>query len=79
MMGKALIESSPVFRGIIETLRKSLDQLPDPPGWSIIEELKAPPGRSRLTHAALSQPLCTAVQFGLVELLKKKQVSYLIP
>ncbi|KAI0467733.1 putative hybrid NRPS/PKS enzyme [Xylaria cf. heliscus] len=75
-MGKALIESSPLFRGIIETLQKSLDQLPDPPEWSITEELKAPPGRSRLTQAALSQPLCTAVQVGLVELLSRAGISF---
>ncbi|KAI0551296.1 putative hybrid NRPS/PKS enzyme [Xylaria curta] len=76
MMGKILIESSPVFKGIMETLQKSLDQLPDPPEWSIIEELKAPPGRSRLTQAALSQPLCTAVQIGLVELLKRAGILF---
>ncbi|KAI0184184.1 putative hybrid NRPS/PKS enzyme [Xylaria flabelliformis] len=76
MMGKSLIESSPVFRDTIETLQKSLDQLPDPPEWSIIEELKAPPGRSRLTQAALSQPLCTAVQVGLVELLKRAGILF---
>ncbi|TRX93533.1 hypothetical protein FHL15_005505 [Xylaria flabelliformis] len=76
MMGKELIKSSPVFRDIMEILQKSLDQLPDPPEWSIIEELKAPPGRSRLTQAALSQPLCTAVQVGLVELLKRAGILF---
>ena len=51
-------------------LERSLKSLPDPPSWSLVEELSAAPPRSRLSEAALSQPLCTAVQIGLVDVLQ---------
>ncbi|CAJ2500619.1 Uu.00g034720.m01.CDS01 [Anthostomella pinea] len=75
-MGKAIIQSSPVFGRIIQDLEESLGQLPDAPGWSLREELLAPAASSRLGEAALSQPLCTAIQIGLVDLLKHAGVSF---
>ncbi|KAI1140606.1 hypothetical protein F5Y05DRAFT_410453 [Hypoxylon sp. FL0543] len=37
--------------------------------WSLIEELGKPDGLSRLDDPALAQPICTALQVALIELL----------
>ncbi|KAI1299034.1 hypothetical protein F5Y03DRAFT_254380 [Xylaria venustula] len=37
--------------------------------WSLTEEIEKPIGDSRLNHPELAQPICTALQIALVELL----------
>jgi acyl transferase domain-containing protein len=70
-MGADLIEKSSTARGIIKRLESYLAQLPeDRPSWSLEAELLADPSVSRLQGAALAQPLCTALQILLVDLLK---------
>lgn len=75
-MGRALILQSDLFRSTMETLERSLAELPEPPSWSIQKELMAPQSESRLNEAMLSQPLCTAIQVGLVDLLTAAGVSF---
>ncbi|KFG84819.1 putative polyketide synthase [Metarhizium anisopliae] len=41
------------------------------PEWSLIDELSKDASNSRVGKAAVSQPLCTAVQLGLVALFQK--------
>ncbi|KAK2053251.1 hypothetical protein LY76DRAFT_668243 [Colletotrichum caudatum] len=43
--------------------------------WSLAEELAKSHGSSRVNEAEVSQPACTAVQLGLVELLRSWGVS----
>ncbi|PWY71026.1 hypothetical protein BO70DRAFT_343322 [Aspergillus heteromorphus CBS 117.55] len=73
-MGKALLETSPSFRSSMQALDEVLQGCPTPPRWSLITELLAPPGQSRLQEASLSQPLCTAIQIALVDLLRQSGV-----
>jgi len=70
-MGRDLIRSCPLFRKTIERCEAMLKALPDGPEWSLMQELTADDSESavRLSRAALSQPLCTAVQLGLVDVL----------
>lgn len=68
-MGKALIEYSPLFRKIITECDDILASLPDKPSWSIVEELRKSPDEANVHKAEYSQPLCTALQLGLVTLL----------
>ncbi|KAH7310210.1 putative hybrid NRPS/PKS enzyme [Rhexocercosporidium sp. MPI-PUGE-AT-0058] len=77
-MGTKLISSFPYAREIIEKLDQSLASLPkaDRPQWTIMEELNADSAASRLGEAALSQPLCTAVQIVLVDLLRAADVRF---
>lgn len=75
-MGRSLILRSHRFRSTIAELERSLAALPNPPAWSLHDELVAPPTTSRLDEAALSQPLCTAVQVGLVNLLKDADITF---
>lgn len=42
--------------------------------WSLSEELAKPGGESRVNEAEISQPACTAVQLGLVALLRSWSV-----
>ncbi|OQE31773.1 hypothetical protein PENSTE_c001G00730 [Penicillium steckii] len=69
-MGAGLIEKSPYASKILSDLEERLAELPkeDRPSWSLREQLLAK--ESRLGEAALAQPLCTAVQIVLVELLR---------
>nr|A0A2Z5TM64.1 RecName: Full=Polyketide synthase-nonribosomal peptide synthetase hybrid himA; Short=PKS-NRPS hybrid synthetase himA; AltName: Full=Himeic acid biosynthesis cluster protein A [Aspergillus japonicus]BBA91557.1 polyketide synthase-nonribosomal peptide synthetase [Aspergillus japonicus] len=74
-MGQQLIQRSPRFKEVIQSLDAVLRSCPDPPAWSIAHELLAPPTSSRLSEAALSQPLCTAVQIALVDILHEAGVE----
>ncbi|KAL1618817.1 putative Hybrid PKS-NRPS biosynthetic cluster [Neofusicoccum ribis] len=77
-MGRDLIKASPYVREVIALMDKSLQELPeaDRPAWSIKDELEASKETSRLAEAALSQPLCTAVQVVLVDLIKAAGVEF---
>jgi len=68
-MGAELIEKSPTARRIIEGLEADLAQLPDGPKWSLKAEILAAAATSRVNEAELSQPLCTALQILLVDIL----------
>lgn len=71
-MSSALIESCSLFRQSLQRYEASLAALPesDAPRWSIIEELFKESSTSRLSEAAISQPLCTAVQIAMVDLFQ---------
>lgn len=75
-MGKELYSASYVYRDSINQMQKSLDELPEPPTWSLIEQLSAPSQTSRVHEAAISQPLCTAIQVALVDVLRAAGVSF---
>ena len=72
--GSELMSSSKVFAKSIDTLENSLQSLPDRPSWSLKRELAAAKDVSKVHEAELSQPLCTAIQVGLVDLLKSAGV-----
>ncbi|THC99245.1 hypothetical protein EYZ11_001244 [Aspergillus tanneri] len=68
-MGAGLLQSSDIFAQTIQNLEDSLRELPDKPTWSLRDELSATGSSSRVHLAEISQPLCTAVQLALVDLL----------
>ncbi|PNY25600.1 Polyketide synthase [Tolypocladium capitatum] len=68
-MGAELLSSSHVFASTIKELQASLDDLPDGPSWRIKDELEMAGAESRVHLAEVSQPLCTAVQIALVDML----------
>lgn len=77
-MGHDLLISSPVASDVITQLQDSLDTLPEDhqPSWTLRDELSASPEQSRISEAELSQPLCTAVQIILVELLRLAGIQF---
>ncbi|KAL2760152.1 hypothetical protein ACRALDRAFT_1046570 [Sodiomyces alcalophilus JCM 7366] len=69
-MGRELLlRDDLVFQQTIRTLDKYLEEIAEPPQWTIEGELQKSARTSRVQLAELSQPLCTAVQIGLVNLL----------
>ncbi|KAH8599965.1 hypothetical protein B0O99DRAFT_682435 [Bisporella sp. PMI_857] len=75
-MGKELIEESNLAQIILSSLEDSLAVLPDSPSWSLKEEILADHSKSRIGEAALSQPLCTAIQIVLVGHLRSAGVTF---
>lgn len=78
MMGYALIQNSPAALATIHALEESLRGLPeeDRPSWSIHEELSKIPEVSSVMQAEFSQPLSTAVQIVLVDLLRASGIDF---
>ncbi|KGO48676.1 Acyl transferase/acyl hydrolase/lysophospholipase [Penicillium expansum] len=76
-MGADLLRSSPLFSECIDQLQSALNTLPAEhvPEWTIREELLKDKDSSRIGQAALSQPLCTAVQVALVTLLRAAKID----
>lgn len=71
-MGAALVKASDLARGYISHLDEILANLPDcdRPSWTLYDELLAEPHESRVFEASVGQPLCTAIQIVLVNLLR---------
>lgn len=74
-MGTSLMNECPLFRSMIHECDRLLSELPDPPAWTIVEELSKAKGSSKIYKAEFSQPLCTALQLGLVTVLESWGVT----
>ena len=68
-MGSQLMTYYPVFMKTIRRLDSALEELADGPDWTIEDSLLEDVQTSRINEAEFSQPLCTAIQIGIVELL----------
>ncbi|KAK0618512.1 hypothetical protein B0T17DRAFT_592263 [Bombardia bombarda] len=79
-MGASLFEHSPLVRRSIQQLDESLSCLPsdDAPTWLLADALLAPSAVSRVREAAIAQPLTTALQIALVDLLRAAGVHVAI-
>lgn len=77
-MGAELIRSSDFVRKRLQVLEESLATLPpsDRPRWCLQDEMLAGNDISRIGEAALSQPLCTAIQIVLVDLLQTAGITF---
>ncbi|XXG98991.1 hypothetical protein Hte_005324 [Hypoxylon texense] len=75
-MGHELILTSPLFRQSLELCDNLLRSLPDGPKWSLIEEIRKGGDESRINESQFSQPLCTAIQIALIDLLRSLKVKF---
>lgn len=75
-MGKELYQTCSLFRDAMNQMQRSLDGLADGPDWSLVDQLCAPPARSRVQDPVVSQPLCTALQIALTELLRSAGITF---
>lgn len=77
-MGKELINLSPHVQSKLAFLDSVLASLPDSdrPSWSLRTEILAENFASKLDIAALSQPICTALQIILVDLLAAAGITF---
>nr|WVH32751.1 zinc finger protein [Trichoderma asperellum] len=69
-MGADLCSQYPKFRDAIHQMDAALTKLPRPPKWTIKEELMRSVEESKIQQPKFSQPICTALQIGLVNLLE---------
>ncbi|KAL9011376.1 MAG: hypothetical protein Q9173_003774, partial [Seirophora scorigena] len=74
-MGAELFAEFESYRQSIKSLDRILSKLPDPPEWTIESALLEPAAGSRVNEPEFSQPLCTALQIGLVNLLSSWNVK----
>ncbi|KAF4439073.1 polyketide synthase [Fusarium acutatum] len=75
-MGKTMIETSSQFRESIQKCQDALGDIPDAPPWNLMDELIASEENSRIGEAAISQPLCTATQIAIVDVLAAAGVHF---
>ncbi|RYP73786.1 hypothetical protein DL770_007712 [Monosporascus sp. CRB-9-2] len=70
-MGAELVETSKYAADLLAAMDDALAQLPeaDRPSWTLREQLLAEAKSSQVGSASVAQPVCTAVQVILVELL----------
>ncbi|KAE8391132.1 putative polyketide synthase [Aspergillus alliaceus] len=68
-MGNDLLVEFPSFRADIEYMDRILKEVSGTMDWSISEQLAGLEQESRMDEAEVAQPLCTAIQIGLVNLL----------
>jgi hybrid polyketide synthase/nonribosomal peptide synthetase ACE1 len=76
-MGAWLIEKSQFVAQRLNELDQALSTLPegDRPDWTLTEQLLADASKSRLSQAAIAQPLCTAIQIVLVDLMTAADIQ----
>ncbi|KAL2192947.1 polyketide synthase [Corynascus similis CBS 632.67] len=75
-MSRNLFLSSKVFADTIRSLDTILQSCPDPPSWTLESEILADAHLSKVSAASVSQPLCTAVQLALIELLRRLGITF---
>lgn len=68
-MAVELIDQCHSFKHSMLRCESILSQLPDGPDWSLIGELRKEKATSKVNQPERSQPLCTAIQLGIVDLL----------
>lgn len=73
-MGKALVDTFPWTRSILEELDQVLQAEHDPPDWSLTSELTEPRSPDHVRQPELSQTLVTALQLCIVAVLERWRV-----
>lgn len=74
-MSKGLLTIN-VYQDVIRSLDKILRDCPYPPSWTLEEQILAEGEASQVGQAAVAQPLCTALQIGLVDLLRTLDIEF---
>ncbi|KAB8234976.1 type I polyketide synthase [Aspergillus alliaceus] len=72
-MGRELLNNYPVFLHSIQEANRYLRSLGCQ--WDLLEELQKPEELSNVNKTEYSQPLCTALQVGLVDLLSHFKIT----
>jgi amino acid adenylation domain-containing protein len=75
-MGAGLYLHSAHYRNTIQKLEAALLDIPFAPTWSLAKELLSQDDPMRIASAEISQPLCTALQVALVDLLRECGISF---
>ncbi|KAF3934990.1 hypothetical protein ABW20_dc0100217 [Dactylellina cionopaga] len=70
-----LFQEFDVFRDTIAEMESVLQNLPEPPGWTLTSAILEPKTTSKVMEPVYSQPTCTAIQVALIMLLKSWGVT----
>lgn len=70
-MGRDLLNTFPRTRDFIRGLDEVLRSLPDPPNWTLLDELTQSRSPDYLRQPEFSQPLVTALQLALLVVLEE--------
>ncbi|KAI9720556.1 MAG: Type I Iterative PKS [Chrysothrix sp. TS-e1954] len=74
-MGQGLIEAFPSATMTLRRLDKVLQMLPNPPKWSLLTELTEQRSPQHMRKPEFSQPLVTAIQLVILEILRAWNVQ----
>ncbi|KAJ6092588.1 polyketide synthase [Penicillium sp. IBT 16267x] len=74
-MGAELLDEFPVFRAALLDQDAVLQSLPNPPSWTLRDAILEPKTTSMIHDVTRSQPVCTAIQMALVDLLRSWAIS----
>ncbi|RDW80312.1 lovastatin diketide synthase LovF [Coleophoma cylindrospora] len=77
-MGYELMAYYPSFLSTIRRLDRVLGDLPNGPEWTLEDILQEDAAESRVNEAEFSQPLCTAIQVALVDLLESWGITPMV-
>ncbi|ROT38157.1 hypothetical protein SODALDRAFT_360496 [Sodiomyces alkalinus F11] len=69
-MGRELLEAFPQAKSVIQDLDDVLQALPEPPEWRLLNELTEDRTPEALRQPEFSQPLVTALQLALLDVLE---------
>lgn len=69
-MGKELLKNNPVFLDRVRYLDSVLKKLPEFPPWTLEAAILEPAATSKVSEVTHSQTLCTAIQIGIVDILR---------
>ncbi|PYH80087.1 ketoacyl-synt-domain-containing protein [Aspergillus uvarum CBS 121591] len=69
-MARELLENCKDFKNDVEHMDEVLRSAKPPPSWSIADTLLVPEAHSQIHDPRLSQPICTAIQIAIANLLK---------
>ncbi|KAK4508593.1 hypothetical protein PRZ48_002332 [Zasmidium cellare] len=69
-MGKELLDEFEVFDEAFNKMDEVLQSLPHAPEWRLKDVLREPAETSKINEVEYSQPLCTALQIGIIHLLQ---------
>ena len=77
-MGRELLLKSAYVRESMAGFDAILQSLPqvDRPSWSLVDQIMADGAESRVAEAVISQPICTAIQILLVDLLSAANINF---
>ncbi|MCJ1246453.1 hypothetical protein MMC30_003660 [Trapelia coarctata] len=74
-MGWQLLRAFPTYRRTIQDLDSHLARLAHAPSWTIEDTILEAAKTSKINESSRSQPVCTAIQIALVELLREWNVK----
>ena len=75
-MSRELLLTNKEYAQSIDTLDEILTTIPDPPSWTLRDQILADRDVSRVQLPEVSQPLCTALQLAFVDLLRNMGITF---